>query len=353
MGFTHRSFPPHQLHWRLRETAVGQLYSQHWQARKLACRIAAWAEAFKPDVLWVLPEDGAAGVGYELSRLLNIPLHLTLHDMHETAKPELPALRYPFYIRALDRICMRADSLDAICEPMRTHLCGRYSNLHDSNTIVFHPSTSRDMMTSPTAVQPPDFSTNVRRLGFCGSIRVSAWQWERFLAILSTLPWEIEIVAYASMEAFHDLPTPPNVTISPQPFAETEADLIDAFRMGSIHFCYMGLWREPDRALFPRTSFSAKLTTYAAAGLPVIVDGPIDMATWLLIKQYDGGLLLSDEDARAADQLNECLSDADQWREMAKGSRRMCHEHLCLEANTRRFAETLTSIGNQGALAGG
>ena len=336
--YTFKAFVPRQLHWRLRRSALNYLATNEWQSRKTARRIAAWARPYAPDVLWVLAELGTASVGFHLRRELGIPVHTTIHDANETARPNVPWLYYPFLMRSLDRLFRSASGADAISAELRAYLTGRYANITDQNSVVFHPSVQSTVIAD--AGRPP-CENDVRRIGFCGSMRTGVQQWQAFLALLAQLPFQFEIVAFVDRDALKHVATSPNVRILPQAFAPTEAAVIETFQRMSVAACYLGLYRDRGRLLFSRTSLSAKLTTYAASAIPVIVDGPADSAAWRLVKEYGAGVLLDGDPIAGVRDLNRLFDDATAWRRMAEGARELACREFDIERNMVSFQALL------------
>lgn len=345
-SFAHKSFAPRQPHWRLRKTALGYWYANDAQAARTARRIAEWTAPFQPEVVWVVAELAAVHVGYHLHRRLNVPLHVTVQDAHECARFSVPPLYFPVYMRRVHRLLRCAGSVDAISGGMLEHLEARYPNITDNNSMVFHPSVERDLMSLGRTSPAPDMTGKVRRLGLCGSMRVSEAQWDRFLALLAQLPYEFEIIAYANPDCFHASHPPPNVRLLPQPYAPTERDVVTGLLQHGVHACHLGLWKEKEKSLFPRTSLSAKMITYAAAGLPIVVDGPGASAAWRLVDRYGAGVLCEDDDRASVKALTRLFGDSECRERMAEGARDMCSREFDLLRNTRLLQSLLA--GSEG-----
>lgn len=148
-------------------------------------------------------------------------------------------------------------------------------------------------------------------------------------------------MAFVERDAFFDAALPDNVTMSFQPYAPSEADLVRAFRAAGVHAAYLGLCRIPAQVCFARYSLSSKLATYAAAGLPVIVDGPADAEAWKLVQAYAAGILCEGNAAAARERLQVVFGNAEARQRMGEGARRLCRERFDLTANVRGFAELL------------
>jgi hypothetical protein len=344
VSFAHKAALPRQLHWRLRRTAAGWLYLHQFQARRLAAEIVQWARPFNPRVLWVLPELGAAHVAPYVAQALKIPLHVTSHDAHETARHIVPPLYYPFYARAVRRVFRRAHSVDAISEGLLEHLQRDFPNLRSSNSMVFHPSIDPRLIRRPGPVRDRPWESGTRRvIGLCGSMRISRQQWEEFLQALSALPYRVELVSLAYKDRFFGSTLPANVTVTALPFAETEADIISVFHERQVDACYLGLWRDPSQAFFGRTSLSAKLVTYAAASLPILVDADEDSMAWRLVARHGAGVRL-DGGAGGKDALAGLFGDCARWNAAALGAGRLCEAEFNQETNFDRFAGLLDKV---------
>ena len=347
-AFAHKAFEPRQLHWRFQSSLLNLIYTSECQGKALAGRIAEWAVPFRPEVIWVVAQLGALNVGYHLHRMLKIPIHATVQDAHENARSTLPLPYYPIYMRSVDRLLRNARTVDAISMELLGHLEKRYSNITASENMVFHPTISRKIVVDLLWEKRLDTDAHVRRIGFCGSMRISREQWLAFLNLLGQLPFKFEIIAFADKDHFHHVELPSNVEMKPQPYAATEADVVRGFRDTGVHACHLGLWKEENRALFGGTSLSAKLITYAASGLPIIVDGPSKSVAWRLVKKHGAGVLYESDESSALDGLGKLFGDAEVWRRMAEGSARMCRTEYDLEDSVERFKDILCKCAGGG-----
>jgi hypothetical protein len=342
--FPYKAFVPKKCHWRLARQGLNHLYEQEFQASRIAGDVADWVREFRPQVIWALAEQGSAHLGYHLHHLLNLPVHAMVQDAHETAVNILPKPYYPIYSWSVRRFLRTATTVDAICSELLDWTCSRYQNLRGDpgKGMVFPPSIEQNIIERVPQPACYDLSSNIRRIGICGSKRASHEQWARFVNLLGRLPYKIEIDAFVFRDAFHEVPLPSNVNVQFHPFAATEEAVIHAFHANGVHACYLGLWKEPERNLFSRTSLSAKLTTYTAARLPVIVDGPENASAWRLVRQYGAGTLFAEDETSAFEQLTRLFSKPEEWRMMSEGAGRMCAAEFDLDTHVDKFLGMLS-----------
>ena len=335
-----RSFSVPRIPWRLRKTVTQHLWEDEVLAGWRARQIATWCREFRPEVLWVLPELQAVRVALKLQSMLKIPVHLTLHDVPEnSALSGMSSRYYPRFLSEWRRLCLMASSVDAVSAPLLAYARSQNPDLADNKQCLFPASLSLAVAAQTTQPITVPRSDQVRRIGFCGSMRVSRGQWADFLQALAGLPWQIEIVVVTDQDHFHEASLPENVRVNRHDYFKHSAELVQYLREANLHACYLGLWRESARAVFAETSLSSKLTAYAAVGVPVIVDGPEDSVAWDLVSRCGAGICLAPE--TFAKQLTELLSDKQQWSRMAQGASRLCRECFVLEENVARFVALL------------
>lgn len=362
---------PRPLHWRLKGGVVETIWTQEVQAAGLARHLAALTDDFKPELLWVLPELAAINVGYHLHKTLGVPMHATIYDALESARElALPPTYYPLYWSRVRRFFSAIRSFDTISEGLRDHVRANYGVVPDVTDCVVPSSVPVEWMAGKPGGSGQRAAGNgcaVRRIAFCGAMRCSAGQWQGFLDQLATLPYRFEFDAYAWQDSIPKAQIPENVNVNMMPYLVEERKLIRRLHAGGYDASYLALWLEPEKRQFCRTSLSSKLTTYVAAGLPVIYHGPPDSEAWRLISSHNAGVFLtrgqppssrkeglrrpwwavgSGREALEGNlgQLMRVFSDEKARQEMAAGARRLCEQEFCLEQNVGRLCGLLGSL---------
>ncbi len=345
------------LHWRLRNSVLGYVWDFELMSRGLAREIADKCQAFQPEVIWVLPELLAIPVGYHLARTLRLPLHATVYDAPESAGVIcVPQLYFQRYMRHAVRLCRELASADAVSDELLHHVRLLHGPQEELPGLSIPPSLPAFWMHKPRSVHP--WKADGRRvIGFCGSFRVMDSQWRHWLSLLGGLPWQIELLAFASPDTVPSADLPVNVNWRLLPYVDDEREIIECFAREGVHACYLGLRRSPQWGLFNRTSLSSKLATYLAAAIPVIVDAPEDSVAWRLVRQYNAGLWIDAGEGGLAgggqkggnhDALCRLLSDEVVWRASAMGAARLCAEYFTLGVNAEKLTLLLARVAARG-----
>lgn len=341
------SFEFPRMHWRMRGTTLEYLFTNHLLARSLARRIHAWLTKTGVERIWTVAELSGINVAYALGRLSGLPVHATVHDAHEFSRHVgIPPAYHSLYVRSARRLLRSVQSLDCISEELLQHVQA-YGTRPSCRGVVVPPSVARAAI--PAAPPVVAMGTRVRRIGFCGAMRVRPWQWREFLNRLAALPYDFEFLAVAHAEPFFGVELPGNVRFVPVGYAETETDLIACLRGRGVHACYLGVWRDPELGLFGRTSLSSKLATYAAVGAPLIVDASEDSVAWRLVSRFGAGVQCGMDTPQALKRFGAVFENTETWQRMANGALTMCREHFELESNAARLARVLTETAGRTA----
>lgn len=335
-----RAFPPRSLSWRFRNHVLNWLYMYNVQAPRIAAGIAAWAEPFRPQVVWVLAEMGAVNMARHLSRRLRIPVHATVHDSYAFARFARPHAYYSTYRRNVARLMKTVRSMDAVTESLLEDVRVSFPMPRLRAAVAMPPSVATDQIAAATGGARKD---RTRRIGICGSLRIGERQWTAFLGWLGQLPYDFRLVVFADRDAFFSVPTPANAAVEHCEYVSSEADVIRRFRAERVDACYLGLSLRPDQRMFAAHSLSSKLAAYAAAAAPVIVHGPAESAAWRLVEKYGAGILCDSEGAEPPGALSALFAGGEAPARMAAGAEQLCRMEFDLEKNVKRLADAIAA----------
>jgi len=308
------------------------------QAYGIANAIRAWAVDFRPELIWVTPWMECMCVAMHLERMLGLPVHMTVHDSFEMNRAfRRHSYLYGFYKKDTASLLKKVVTMDAVSSELIEYVTSGFETSL-AGSMVFLPST--DNLRPAKARKQPGWENEVRRIGVCGNPRVKQGQWNEFVAILSKLPFVFEIHAFGNVEIMKGMQYPPNVSLVTAGYAQDELSIINYLDDHEVSVCYLGLYRDENEAFFARTSLSSKMTTYAAAGCPVCIDGPEGSVAWRLTAEYDAGVAVNPGHDGAKD-LVELLSNRETWRRKSEGARRLCETEMNVAANTRRLMDLI------------
>jgi hypothetical protein len=170
----------------------------------------------------------------------------------------------------------------------------------------------------------------------------------------------VEILAFAWSDSLHkDVCLPAAVSLHRRPYLESEQDLIKVLREDCVDAGYLGLNVERQWRTFATTSLSSKLVTYAAAGIPIIVDGPEESVAWRLVRKYGAGVRwdfspqTTDDRPQVGeggerDAVERLLCDQEAWLRAAEGARLMCLSEFGLDSAVTNLCGILAHTAKRG-----
>jgi hypothetical protein len=176
-------------------------------------------------------------------------------------------------------------------------------------------------------------------------MRTDVEQWTAFVARLGGLGLDFEILLLGWEDSVGRADVPPNVVITQLPYSASERSVIDGLVDAGSEAAYLGLWRNPERSLFVSTSLSSKLATYAAAGLPVLYDGPESTPAWRLIDRYRAGVACSTTEDTVA--LRAVFEDENAHAELSAGAIRLCRTEFDLDRSVERLRERFVAASKE------
>ena len=120
----------------------------------------------------------------------------------------------------------------------------------------------------------------------------------------------------------------------------SQAETIRLLSEADVLYC--PYWFDRQFETDARLCFPSKLTTYFAAGRPVLFHGPDYSSPARFLREHDAGILChSLEHEKILDALKRVAADADYYAQLARNGRAALESHLSLYSLRRSFAQFL------------
>lgn len=301
----------------------------------LASRIARYARPRGIQVVWAVLSSPTLII---LSRLvatrLGVPFVTTVWD-----PPELLSQNLGFGTarhKALLKAFGKAMHLSTRCGVASEGMKDEYTRDYGVASIVHIHGI-------PAAAQKPPSSalhSNIRlTIGFAGSVYTTQ-EWNALLDALSRSHWRLN-GRDISLRLLTQTPFPhqkdlPIEYLGWRPAAEVIALLSE------VDILYLPYWFGDSHRTVVRLCFPNKLSTYLAAGRPVLFHGPEDSSPARFLKRYPAGLCCHSMNPTDIVETLRHLVDDEAVRETAaEACKKALAEELNLDVFRRRFAELI------------
>jgi hypothetical protein len=176
-------------------------------------------------------------------------------------------------------------------------------------------------------------------IGYAGNV-YALDQWRALLGALNSVNWQLHgrrvTLKVYNRELGFEPSAPANIQMRGwRPMSEVISEL------AVMDACYLAYWSDPGHRSVVEKSFPTKLSTYVAAGTPVLYHGPVDSSPADFIARHPVGETcgsLQSEEILAA--LSRCTDPA-RRSDTAKAARIALEDELGWGVMRSHFAETL------------
>lgn len=333
---------------RLGRGSAALLRSTANSRRELELLKAAEAQArgHGAELVWaVLDSPMAISLASRLAHRLRLPLVTTVWDdiAHNTRYFQLDRLAARQVRLRFDQALAASQACAVIGESMQA----AYQQRYGVHCVVVRHGLPLDLH-RPVRREPP--ANDPIRIGFAGSVTARS-AFEALLEGLDSLGWQldgrpialrlmghrfdvtssrprrIEVLGFQSVPATVDLLAECSLNYLPQPF-------------------------EPDWAPFAELSFPTKLTTYLAAGVPLLLHTPPHGSLRGFFDRYPFGVRVDDlNPATMADGMRRLLGDPEQYRQAGEVMVRTLREEFTEERFHTDFRAVMARATASGLLA--
>ena len=314
------SFP---LHWYIRNVRLPALTVQAVQFARQQRVEMVWAVLSSPTLIHLAHRVAAA---------LGVPLVVTVWDPPERFAVDLrlDQLTGRILLRDFANTLRTAVRCSAASEGMQNEYKNRYGN---DSVVLIHGVHPR--LRHPAATQLTGEGRFI--IGVAGSL-YAAREWQALLSALSSVNWCLDgrDVTVRVLGAGLYLRAQSRMRIEYLGWRSLE-ETIDL--MSQVDVTYLPYWFDERYSLSVRLCFPNKLTTYLAAGRPVLFHGPEDSSPAHFFRRFPAGLCChSLEESRIIESLRRFATDREFYASAVQAGQRALDEELDLRVFLRRFA---------------
>lgn len=317
-----------------RINSVGQhLYIRKMIVPRLVSDAAQFGSENQTDIVWtILDSPTLIYLARRVSSALRLPLIVTIMDPPERFIFDLGMDRWSGknLLQEFRATLACAERISVASEGMRQEYQNKYGV--DSLVLIHGIQREQRIVTPSHPYRSDEFS-----IGFAGNLYAKE-EWRSLLAAIDSVNWRIDGRKIRLRVLSPRLDIRSNLTsnieyLGWRPVEETIKLLSE------VDATYLPYWFDERRRLFVRLCFPNKLSTYLAAGRPVMLHGPIDSSPAHFLKRFPVGVTCPDlTPAAILGSIHELINNPTIYEQALSAGNKAIHEELGIHVFLKRFA---------------
>ena len=304
----------------------------------LAARSVQFGRQHGVEIVWaVLNDPILINLAKRVASTLGAQLVTTIWDPPEYLAMNLGFDRFSRHIllREFEKVLLMSVRCGVASEGMREE----YKNRYGIESVVLIHGVHPDLRRPPAKELT---SEEQFIIGFAGAL-YARHEWQALLSALSKVNWQIEgrdvivrvLATGISFQGYGKM----RIEYLGWRSVEETVEL-----MSQVDVAYLPYWFDEFHSLSVRLCFPGKLTTYLAAGRPVLFHGPKDSSPARLFRRFPVGLCChSLEGAEIIESLRRFITDREFYAAATRAGQVAMDQELNLRVFRQRFA-TLIGI---------
>jgi glycosyltransferase involved in cell wall biosynthesis len=301
-------------------------------------RVVEFGRHFGADRLWcVLEGQAVIRLARPVANRLDIPLfaqvfdppgwELRISSSHRISESML-LRRFASAVRASTRCAVASEAM-----------ADQYLGAYAAKTVALLPSLETRMAVAPSQ---EDVAGRDIVIAVAGQVYATE-EWDALLSALDSTQWKLS--GRGVRVRILGRWSPPFGVNKPL-FIEylgwrKREDAIRLLSEADILYC--PYWLDPQYEREARLSFPSKLTTYLAAGRPILFHGPSYASPAIFLKEHDAAIICSSNESSAIiAALTRLTTDTRLRVKLASNGRTAFFEHLTLSTLRKAFAAFMT-----------
>ncbi|MEI8143296.1 MAG: hypothetical protein WCG48_01610 [Candidatus Berkelbacteria bacterium] len=315
---------------------IGFYYNEYIGDKFLLNRMAEFAKKNHVDSIWcILSGQATIRLATKAARKLGLPLYTEVWDppIWEAKHARMNELSTNEYLKQFEDAIRESKG----CATASWAMAQEYEHKYGARTVPLIPSLDQNMALPVVPGLKTDGSFII---GMAGQIYAKE-EWVALVRALESVEWKIagrkvSIKFIGKWPA--ELADNPNISVLGW---RTQEETIKLLSQMDVLYC--PYWFDSSYESVSRYSFPSKITTYLAAGRPVLFHGPDFSSPARFIKESDCGLCCNTLDSKKIIcKLTKFVVDEKAYAEMVCNGRESFNRFFTndtLEENFKRFLE--------------
>jgi glycosyltransferase involved in cell wall biosynthesis len=331
---------------------VVERYVRHVGVPRVADEVTRAGRELGADIVWMpLVGTTTLSIAPQVADSLGVPLMSMVWDPPEYLLPLSYSLRGRLLAHHMGRFggAVRASTR---CAVMSEAMKASYEERYGTSCIVMHHGIAESLWRGATAIPRAEGEFVI---GYAGSLYAKD-EWRALLRALDAVGWRVggrAVVLRVFGASVEPAATSSHARIECRGW-QSLRDTID--ELTRVDIGYLPYWFDDRYRIAVEQSFPSKLSTYFAAGIPVLYHGPRRGSPTAFLERYPAGTTChgtTTEEIITA--LERCAADPGLRKRSSEITRRAMEEELGEHVFRRRFADLLGVDADElraGALAG-
>lgn len=315
-------------------------YTSFVEVRKIASRVIRFGKRFGADALWcVLEGQTMIHLALPVSRGLGVPLYTEVWDPPGwwLRSRKVDRITTGRVLREFGRVMRSSVS----CATASWAMAEQYRRVYGAHAVPLLPSLDLRLALPPA--KGPHRGTQFV-IGISGQLYATD-AWDALIASLDSVDWKIQgrDVRILLMGRWVSFQAGGKVNIE---FLGWRSQEETVRLLADTDVLYCPYWFDSAYEMEARLSFPSKLTTYLAAGRPVVFHGPPYASPARFLKKHSAGVYCySLNKGEIIKRLNQLALGGDSYAVVTRNGRAAFEKYLTLPALRKSFFEFLPVEG--------
>ncbi len=325
------------------ECFAKECYTANITVPKIAAEVIQFIEKTKPEIIWcTLEGQTMIRLASILQKEVPLPMVTQIWDppewwMHDNGVDKWSRSSI---LKTFSSVLHNSSRVAAASWAM----ADAYANEHHCRTIPVVPGLPSDW-----AKEPATKLNNEKKLtiGFAGQM-YSVEEWRYLLNTLDALDWKVEGREVEIVMLGHSFQLSGNQrrNIRYLGWCDQQTSLQI---LSECDILYCAYWFSNKFEAPAKLSFPSKLTSYLAAGRPILFHGPEYSSPYKFLKEHDAGMLCHGVTKSAiSNALNQLVGDPQRYRQLSENGNRAFQSYLTEEYMRSQFLNALTESFGDG-----